>query len=344
MSKQSKFGGKVRRNRETSNKENSYGYLKIPKGIKIFKNQTSGKELIDIIPYIVTDKKHLDKDPEFEVAVVGSQWYKKPYRVHKNVGVDNESIVCPTTFGLPCPLCEEKTRLQKAQADWETEIKPFSYTVRNLYAIIPIDNKEHEEKIHIWDISEYLFQERLYDELDTEEVSENFPALEGGQTLNIKWIQKTFGKNKFGEAGSITGEDREDYDESILAEVPNLDEILTVLSYKEIKAKMLGQDEEDLEDNENAFDTSSDEKSNSASSFRKKKTVETKTRTTVKPKTKKKEAEEIEEAEDVEELDSEELVEGKCPSGYVFGEDNDKYKECGECPVWDSCLDAKNID
>ena len=31
----------------------------------------------------------------------------------------------------------------------------------------------------------------------------------------------------------------------------------------------------------------------------------------------------------------------RCPSGYRFGKDYEKYPECDDCDVWEDCMDAK---
>ena len=43
----------------------------------------------------VTHIAHLERDDERGVAVQGSQWYRRPYKVHRQVGTDNASYVCP---------------------------------------------------------------------------------------------------------------------------------------------------------------------------------------------------------------------------------------------------------
>jgi len=65
-----KTGADARRQKAAGS---SYGYLKLPKGVKMFKEDPKSRVELDIIPYIVTDPKHPDLDEELEIAVVGSE-------------------------------------------------------------------------------------------------------------------------------------------------------------------------------------------------------------------------------------------------------------------------------
>jgi hypothetical protein len=119
----------------------SFGYMNLPQGMKMFK-ESKGRINVDVIPYPVTNLKHMDRDSELEIAVPGSVWYKLPFKVHKNVGGgDGETVVCPTTFGLKCPICDHRKKRMSEGAD-KDELKSLQPSKRNLYAVIPIDVKD----------------------------------------------------------------------------------------------------------------------------------------------------------------------------------------------------------
>ena len=42
-----------------------------------------------------------------------------------------------------------------------------------------------------------------------------------------------------------------------------------------------------------------------------------------------------------EEEDDEPTKKDRCPEGYKFGVDTEKYDECADCDIWDECLEAK---
>ncbi len=221
----------------------SYGYLNLPKGIKVFSPEPGGKHTLDFIPYEVTDKYHLDRDTDVGIAVPGELWYKKPFKVHRNVGVNEETVVCPTTFGKPCPICDYAKKRKDEGAE-QDELKALRPSKRNLYAVIPIGEKKHEESIHVWDSSQFLFQDLLNEELEENDDYLVFPDLEEGLSLKIRFDKTTFGSSKpFATASRIDFLKRkEGYNEDILEEVPNLDEMLKVLSYKEIDNLFMGEE------------------------------------------------------------------------------------------------------
>jgi len=249
--KKPNFKKAVASNQEKRKAENSsFSYLDLPKDVEIFK-EAKGKIYVDIIPYPVTNAKHLDRDVEKDVAVVDNYWFKLPFRVHKKVGGgDGQTVVCPSTFGKKCPMCEYRKKRMSEGAD-KKELKDLNYTKRNLYAVIPIDNKEFEEKIHVWDTTDWFVQKLIDDELEEQEDKRGFPDLEEGQTLAFRFEEKTYNSHPYFQPNRLDFEDRDAYEEDILDDVPELDKCLKILSYNELKALLMEVDPEDLEDAEN---------------------------------------------------------------------------------------------
>ena len=103
----SSFRDKIKADSEKQKKDaKSYGYLLLPKDVKTFSPEPGSRVILDFIPYEVTDEKHPDRNESNEIAVPGSLWYKRPFKVHRNVGVNNETVVCLTSIGKKCPICE----------------------------------------------------------------------------------------------------------------------------------------------------------------------------------------------------------------------------------------------
>lgn len=252
----------------------SYGYLNLPNGVGLFRESKEtlnkkGRVLLDIIPYVITNKHHADLDPEVGIEV-GSLWYRSPFKVHRGIGAgDGETVVCPTTFGLPCPICEHRKKRMTEGADKE-EIKALAPSKRNLYAIIPKGVKDVDEKIHIWNTTDYFVQECINQELEENEDMACFPDLEDGFSLNFRFEEESFAGNKYYKPSRLDFEERDPYDEDILDDVPELDECLSVLSYKELSSLLFQIEPEDVEDQgANDPDDDEDEKP-----IRRKKTVE----------------------------------------------------------------------
>jgi len=364
----SSFRGKVNKNVDKQKRAaSSYGYLMLPKEVSVFAAEPGGRAAIDIIPYEVTDEKHMDR--EDDIAIPGTFWYKRPFLIHRNVGVEKDAVVCLKTFSKKCPICEYRSKRIGEGADKE-ETDKMKTSLRNLYVVIPIGHKKYDEEIHIFDISQAMFQKLLNEELKEDEENEVFPDLEEGKTLKVRFEEKTIGTSKpFAEASRIDFDDREEaYDEAILDDVPDLDSILKEYSYKELQSMCFEMDDED--DNDDIPDDEDDEEERKPA--RKKKTVR-----------KKKEVVEDEDDDDEDDQDDEDEEEApppkrkstrkkkpapapdededddeeeekptkrksrtsksknKCPHGHKFGVDTDDHDECDKCDVWDDCIEKK---
>ena len=305
----SRFSGKVgkdvaRQQREAS----SYGYLNLPKGVNVWSAKPGSRNvLLDILPYEVTSKKHPDRNEEEEIAVEGSLWYKSPIWTHRNVGAGNDTVICPLmTAKKPCPICEYRAKLQKQGADKE-DIKALRPSKRNLYVVVPLNDREEEAVPHIFDIADYNFQKLLNEEIQTDDSVQIFPDLEEGLTLKVRFDSSTVGGGKpYAEASRIDFEERKEaYDESILEEVPKLDDVINILPYDELQAKFFEVDTEEVgEDIE-------EEEEETPRSKREKRHTETRSST---PRRRKIEEEEEEEEEEETDDDDDEEEEDTRPS------------------------------
>ena len=341
--RKSSFRGKV--NKDSKRQTSGYGYLNLPKGISVFNPEPKSMVKLDFMPYKVTSKRHPDRNVEDEIAVPGSLWYKLPFKIHRNVGVDNDRVVCLTSIGKPCPICEKRSEMIRQEADKE-DSDALKQSLRNLYVVIPLDSKKHDADPHILDMSQYLCQEEINNTLEEDEEFEIFPDLEEGWTMKCRFDASTMGTSKpFAELGKVTPiERKEQYTEDILDDIPNLDEVLNILSYKELEAKFLELDEEE--------DPDEKEQEEEQLTTRRRKTKEPEeTPDEEKPtRTRKHKGEEPEEeVEEVEEAkpkrtrrkpaeEKKETLDDKCPHGHTFGEDCDEYpKDCNDCDEWDAC-------
>jgi hypothetical protein len=244
MAKKFSFKDRVVANAEKQKSRGSqYGYLSLPSGIQVYKEEANTKALLDFIPYEVTDPKHLDRDEDKGTALVGDPWYRKPYLLHRNIGAANEAIVCPTTVGKKCPIHEHRQKRTRDGDASQEEIKAMNAQFRSLYLIVPRDDKKHKEELHIWDIADGNFQKQLNKELHENPENGVFPDPEDGLTLKVRLEEEVFGKNKYAKADRIDFEDRKPIEKEFLEDVPNLDEVLTILSYDEIYAKFFEIDE-----------------------------------------------------------------------------------------------------
>jgi len=354
--KKTNFKKAVKSNVEKQDRaESNYGYLNIPKGTPMYKTK-EGKVYIDIIPYVVTNPRHMDRQDD--IAEPGSLWYRSAFKVHRNVGVNNDTVICPAAFGKPCPICEYRNKRIAEKADKE-ETKALYASLRSLYAVIPINDKDQKEVVHIWDVSDHLFQKKLNAELKEDEAFSNFPALEDGYTLRIRFEEQKIGKNTFNETTRIDFEEREAYDDSIIDDVPDLDKMLTVLTYKELEAMFHEIEPEDVSDEtveeveekpvrrKRPAPVAEEEEDEPKPVRRKKPVVEEEEEEDEKPVRRKPAPVVEEEEEEPEEKPTKPArktppapAKGKCPHGHKFGVDVDQMDECNDCNDWDACIEA----
>ncbi len=316
MSKKSKssFKGKTTGNASKRKKGSGYGYLIIPKKVDIFNAEADTKVEIDIMPYLVKISNHPDKDDNSETAIKGSYWYKRPFKIHRSVGVNNDAIVCPKSIGKRCPICEHQDMLRKKDNADENEIKSLRASDRNLYAIKikKVDGKKFKNsKVHLFDFSDYLFQEKFEEQLSDKDEFETFPDHKEGSTLDIRFVEETLNKNKYAAPSRFDFITRKkQYSDDVLDEIPNLDNCFTVLSYDELKAKFFEIDTDDGDGKKKKDKKGKDSK-------RKRKTIPNK-------------------------KDSKKNKKLECPEGYKFGKEHDKHKKCEKCDVWNECYEKKN--
>jgi len=348
------FRGKIRKNAQRQKKEGrSYGYLSLPKNVNTFKEEvTSGKNRIklDILPYLVTMSHHPDKE---DGAKKGEYWYRRPYWVHHQVGVENKSMVCPKTFGKPCPICEYRQK-QLGNPDIKKKDIISKPQLKNLYAVIVLNHKDYDkDTIYIWDIAQGNFQSTLNDELEENSDYEIFPSLDEGLTLSIRFNEEVYNRTKYPEAKRIDFDERDySYPETILDEVPKLDEVLKVLSYKEIEAEFLDleDEDEDMEGEKNNEPNDEDEDQEEGQSSQRRKTISRVSKEQNEPdeepdkessptlsRSRSKSTTPTKRRRRKEEPGIKPETENECPKGYEFGKDWDDFDDCDGCELFEQC-------
>lgn len=319
--KKSLFKGKMRRHLQNQEqKDSSYGYLAVPKDVNIFTAPPDKTVHMDILPYKVTDTDHPDKIEADNIAMPGSFWYRRPFTIHRNIGSQDEKVVCLKSIGQRCPICDYRSKRFRDGAPRE-ETDKLRPGKRVLYAINIKEAEGATSGIHLWDIAYTLFEDLLQQEISEKEYAEAFADIEGGYTLRVRFASKVIGTGQpFAETSRIDFEERDkDYTSDILTKVPNLDKVLQILSAKELEAKFFDLDSADVT-------TEDEEEVKPEPEIQEERDVPVRKRKTVEP--------------DEEQLggeDEEKQEEKTCPQGYNYAVDVDKYPECKNCTLWGSC-------
>ena len=346
--KKSTFRGRVASSAKKTMSESTGNrdYLILPKNIHLFEIKENTRKInLDFLPYEVTSANH----PDGEDAPKGSLWYRRPFLLHRGVGSNNASYICRKSVKKKCPICDFQKELFEKDREGAISLYPKE---RMLYVVMVLNSEDHdEENPYIWDISVKLFSEELAETLEEDWDNETFMDLEEGKTLKISLKWKSIGEKgrPFAETRSITFENRDAYDESILDEIPSLDEIIenSILSYEELSKRFMEVNDEDEDDD-------SDENEKPAKRKERKKKIieesdeEDENEDRPKKSTKKRTRKIIDESPgEKDDLDEDEKPKKrrtdkkskntKCPFGYAFGKDHQEYDECDECELWNEC-------
>lgn len=331
-----------------------------------------GKEhWFDIVPY-----KAGAHDPDVEQ---GEETYCfQPY-MHYKIGPMEKDVIClAKTYGKPCAICDYvKKMISEGKDEEDINALKVQRNPRAIYNVYVQDTKEERKKgIQILHASHFTIEGPLLelasrptrpgsDEIDPF-VYFASPDKEG-KTISFKR------KSKF-EFIAHQFVDR-DYEipSKLLKEAHTLDELVVVPTYKE-QEKWLFGDEDDDEDEEK--EEKKEKKERKSSRKPEPEPDEEEDDDDVEPEEEEEEDDDLRDT--LENMSRDELkkfikkgkldirvklkmtekeivelileqMEGssgkkadddnECPSGYVFGKDNDEKKECEECPddVWKAC-------
>ena len=223
--------------------------LRLPAGVEFF-SPKKGKYLVDILSYPAGKGNPWCEE--------GEMYFERTYFVHRNVGIENQSYVCPRlTSELKCPICEYRAKLLKEGADKDL-IQSLKPQERQLWNVIDATDRK---QVMLWDISTFCFGAQLdgqINECDEDEDFASFSDLEGGYTLKLGVDQESGQGFTFVKVNRIGFKSRKkDYDESILEKLYNLDDLLIILDYDKLNGiflqmpsgeKVEEEDDDDVEE------------------------------------------------------------------------------------------------
>ncbi len=282
--------------------------------VKIEENgKKKGTFHFDFLPYITTN------NPE---SAKGELWWRRHIFVHRNIGPENATYLCPTTFDKrnSCPMCEEyKKLISAAVSDVEkTEANQMRAKEKDLFNVI--DLNDEDAGIKLFEISPFCLSEMLQDMAEhLLPPGEWFGFLENGHSVTVLFKEEHMGKNAYAKASRVDFKEREDYEESTLDDVFDLDSLLISHTYDELSAALWGAGDENNEDSKDEQEPTQEEPPRSRRASRN--------------QTKQEEEPEPE------------LTENTCPHDGDFGTDYDALDTCLDCEIWNACqMEKERVD
>lgn len=273
----------------------------------IFYKPKKGTNRIDILPFIVSAENHPQK------LKIGAEDYVLDIWVHGWVGPSDDSFVClKRTYGKPCPICEEMSRLLQEENPNKKQIDSLKPKRRCYYNVIDLEDTVSTEKIKLFEVSQFLFEKELLEEAETaEDEVVYFSDLEEGRSIRFRASEEKMDTGKgFLKYKSFSFERRKKtYKESIFDQVFPLDALLIMPSYEEVKNSFFGIDENGETVEQSQREGDDEDRPNKETSSRK---------------------------------SSGAAKKEKCPHGYKFGVECDDFDVCADCDVWEPCADERD--
>ena len=236
----------MRRRMQTHKSGFSSTALDVPENTKFFKLKSEGVRRIDVIPFIArASNPYAD--------AVGEAYPERTFWAHRYIGANRRDYVCPAkTVNKPCPICDAIAEERNRKHPDEKLIKDLAPKERQLWNVIDLEDRD--KGIQLWEVSHHLFGRALDSKLehaDEEDEYESFFDTEEGMYLKLGVEEKTIGSGKpFFSVEDIEFKVRKkQYDDSIIEDALNLDDILVIKSYKELEAVL---NQEEVEEEEEA--------------------------------------------------------------------------------------------
>jgi len=221
-------------------------FLILPKGISRWTPQKPEKYILDIVPYEVTKKTN----PDDGVKPGAIHWRRK-FVVHRNLGPDSKSVVCPRENGERCPKCDLVDELRKEWDDNEEVIKTLWKDDQRL-VVYNILNPDDDSGVVLLCLSYGKLDKHIENELkedENDELTGFYDVTEDGKSLKVRFSKKTFNGNEYLEATKIDFIDRDEMDEDeILDLTVDLDSILNAATTEDMEDMF--DEEEYTEDTE----------------------------------------------------------------------------------------------
>jgi len=215
--------------------------FRIPKGLTRYQLK-DGTQRLDFLPFKVGKG-----NPSAEE---GTYHFERTFFQHGRVGAGNESVICPRkTFGKKCPICEYRAKLSQIDDADEKELRDLSPKHRQLFVV----KRPGKDGLMLLESSYFGFGELLDLKLSKAEEGDEYDKffyLDDGFTVRIACEEESIGRGKFVKAKDIEFKIREEqYEDSLLEDIPCLDDLLIEIPYDELKELFHESSESGKKDN-----------------------------------------------------------------------------------------------
>lgn len=236
------------RRRAESHKTSSYSRVfTLPDGVEDFRVDKAGMKSVDILSWIAGKGN--------PYADEGEEAFERTFWVHRGIGANQDSYVCPSkTMNKPCPICEWRRDAAKDPDADEDMLRDLAPKERQLWLLY--DLSDRDKGLQIWEVSYHLFGKHLDNRIklsDDEDDYEYFADLEEGLTLRLGFDEKSFAGTTYYECVSIDFKPRKrQYSLSDLDDLPCLDELLIIEPYDKLKQVFLQTGDVESDDDKEA--------------------------------------------------------------------------------------------
>jgi len=224
-------------------------FINLPKGIERWEPDKAGTYNIDIVPYEVTKTTNHDQG----IKPCAIHW-RRMFTVHKKLGPDSQTVVCPRENGEKCAKCDYIDMLKKEYVENKDTLKALWKNDQRI-VIYNILNPDDPEEIMVMCYSYGKMDKKIGEELAEEGGewrSSFYDIIDGnGKTLKTRFTKKTYEKSDYLEATKIDFKDRDDMDEDeILNKTVDLDAIINTASEEEMSDLFDEKEYDDDDENE----------------------------------------------------------------------------------------------
>lgn len=204
----------------------------IPSGVRLMTIQKAGPVRFDIIPFVAGEG-----NPN---AAPGEIHWERTFFVHRNVGPNRETYVCPAkTSRQSCPICEYRSQRFNDPDISEREMKELGELKPKERQLFNVVNRDVEGAgIQLFEYSYFLFGDFLkkkLDNMDPEDDYDLFADPARGYTLKVGVSEKKMDRGSCFEMSDIEFKKRGAYPPEVIDDAVCLDELIRVLPYDQLK-------------------------------------------------------------------------------------------------------------